>query len=196
MSGGYTEMLPESLDFNNAALTSLNKENKELKDKVSSLEKPLRDVIADVDILYEDFGTAITQVDDVEQYTRKHNLEIHGIAETADKDIAEDVKLGKVIKEHISPSNIDICHRMGPQNSSGAKPIIVRFKSYKKKTELYKARKHLKSVSLNRYFHATNVVYINENLTYLENLRKIIGIVPRLWTARYLLRSHRKNNQK
>ena len=110
MSGGYTEMLPESLDFNNAELTSLNKENKELKDKVSSLEKPLRDVIADVDILYEDLGTAITQVDDVEQYTRKHNLEIHGIAETADKDIAEDVKLGKVVKVHISPSNIDICH--------------------------------------------------------------------------------------
>ena len=33
---------------------------------------------------------------------------------------------------------------------------------------MYKARKHLKSVSLNRYFHATNAVYMNENLTYLR----------------------------
>ena len=63
----------------------------------------------------------------------------------------------------VSPSDIDICHRMGPRNSSGPKPIIVRFKSHKKKTELYKARKHLKSVSLNQYFHATNMVYVNEN---------------------------------
>ena len=61
-------MLPEPLDFNNAELTSLKKENKELKDKVSSLAKSLSDITADVDILYEDFGTAMTQVDDVEQY--------------------------------------------------------------------------------------------------------------------------------
>ena len=75
----------------------------------------------------------------MEQYTRKHNLEIHGIAETADENIAENVvKLGKVVNVHISPSDIDICHRMGPRNSSGPKPIIVRFKSHKKKTELYK----------------------------------------------------------
>ena len=53
----------------------------------------------------QDLGTAITQVDDVEQYTRKHNLQIQGIAETADEDIAENVvKLGKVVNVHISPS--------------------------------------------------------------------------------------------
>ena len=107
------EELKESLDFNNAELTSLKKENKELKGKVSSLENSLTEVSADV-------------------------------------------------------SDIDICYRMGPRNSSGPKPIIVRFKSHKKKTELYKARKHIKSVSLNQYFHATNMVYVNENLTYLR----------------------------
>ena len=53
-------------------------------------------------------------------------------------------------------------------------PIIVRFKSLKKKTKLYKARKHLKSVSLNQYFHATNVVYINGNLR-----RKLLAVIVR-----------------
>ena len=43
-------MLPEPLDFNNAELTSLKKENKELKDKGSSLEKSLSEVRADVDV--------------------------------------------------------------------------------------------------------------------------------------------------
>ena len=45
------------------------------------------------------------------------------------------------------------------------RPIIVRFKSYRAKNELYRARKLLKSVSLNNYFHNTKAVYINENLT-------------------------------
>ena len=42
--------------------------------------------------------------------------------------------------------------------------LYILFKSHKKKTKLYKARKHLKSVSLNQYFYATNVVNINGNL--------------------------------
>ena len=109
-----------------------------------------------VDILHEDLGTAITQLDDLEQNTRKHNLEIRGIAEIADKNMAENIiKLGKVVNVHISPNDVDICHRMETRNSSGPKPIIVRFKSHKTKNELHKARKHLKSVSLNQYFRAT-----------------------------------------
>ena len=54
---------------------------------------------------------------------------------------------------------------MDSRNNSGPKSIIVRFKSHKKKSELYKARKHLRSVSLNQYFPGTNAVYVNENLT-------------------------------
>ena len=88
-------------------------------------------------------------------------LEIHGIAETANENIAENViKLGKIVNVHISPNDIDICHRMDSRNNSGPKAIIVRFKSHKGK-----ARKHLRSVSLNKYFPGTNAVYINENLT-------------------------------
>ena len=78
---------------------------------------------------------------------------------------------------------------METRNSGVPKPIIVRFKSHKTKNELYKARKYLKSVNLNQYFPATNVVYINENLTnqrrkLFAKVRKvkktIIGKVPGL----------------
>ena len=78
-------------------------------------------------------------------------MEIRGIAETTGEDIAENVvKLGKVVNVHNSSTDIDIYHKTGPRTSSGPKPIIVRFKSHMKKTELYEARKHLKSVSLNQ----------------------------------------------
>lgn len=118
----------------------------------------------------------MSQLHDLEQYTRKYNLKIHGIAETTDENIAENIiKLGKVVKVHISPNDIDICHRMETRYNIGPKPIIVRFKSHKKKSELFKAKKHLKSVSLSQYFHATNVVYINENL--MTQRRKLFAIV-------------------
>ena len=74
-----------------------------------------------------------------------------------------------------------------------------------RRKQLYKLRKHLKSVGLNQYSHATNVVYINENFTYsrrklFAKVRKlrmiIIGVVPGLWTARYLLRSSQEEQPK
>ena len=77
--------------------------------------------------------------------------------------------------------------------------------NYVRRKQLYKPRKHLKSVSLNDYSHATNVVYINENFTYsrrklFAKVRKlrmiIIGIVRGLWTARYLLRSSQEEQPK
>ena len=60
-------------------------------------------------------------------------------------------------------------------------------------------------MSLNQYSHATNVVYIKENFTYsrrqlFAKVRKlrmiIIGVVPGLWTARYLLRSSQEEQSK
>ena len=77
--------------------------------------------------------------------------------------------------------------------------------NYMRRKQLYKPRKHLKSVSLNHYSHATNVVYINKSFTYsrrkfFAKVRKlrmiIIGIVPGLWTARYLLRSSKEEQPK
>ena len=70
-----------------------------------------------------------------------------------------------------------------------------------RRKQLYKLRKHLKSVGLNQYSHATNVVYINENFTYsrrkFRKLRMIIiGIVRGLWTARYLLRRSQEEQPK
>ena len=53
--------------------------------------------------------------------------------------------------------------------------------------------------------HATNAVYIKENFTYsrrklFAKVRKfrmiIIGVVPGLWTARYLLRSSQEEQPK
>ena len=125
-----------------------------LKQEVSSLKQMLRnadeeitDLNVDLNGITKDLSTAINQLDDFEQYTRKHNLEIHGISETPGEIISEKIiKLGKVVNVHISNNDIDICHRMATRRANGdPRSIIVRFKSYRAKNELYRVRKHLKS---------------------------------------------------
>ena len=160
--------LQKSLEFHIDKLEKLEAENDKLKQDMSSLKKAVRkaeDDVAglnnDLDGLKSDLDSAICQIDDLEQYNRKHNLEIHGIPESSEENLPDKIiKLGKVLNIHIVNNDIDICHRMAMRRSNGGpRPIIVRFRSYRAKSNLYKSKKHLRSVSLNNYFH------INENLT-------------------------------
>ena len=155
-------------------LEKLEAENDKLKQDVSSLKKAVRkaeddvaDLNDDLDGLKSDLDSAICQIDDLEQYNRKHNLEIHGIPESSEENLSDKIiKLGKILNVHIVNNDIDICHRMATRRSNGGpRPIIVRFRSYRAKSELYKSKKHLRSVSLNNYFHGAEAAYINENLT-------------------------------
>ena len=162
--------LQKSLEFHITKMEDLATENKKLKSEVNSLKKSLSQANEERDQLYVDLGTAINQIDDLEQYTRKHNLEIHGIPEQTDENLAEQViTLGKALNVTIRGDDIDICHRLFTgRNRSKPKPIIVRFKSYRAKKELYGARKSLKNKNLNQIFQGAGIVYINENLTRMR----------------------------
>ena len=72
-------------------MEELATENKDLKKEVKSLKETLNEANEERDQLYADLGTAINQIDDLEQYTRKHNLEIHGIPEKTEENLAEQV---------------------------------------------------------------------------------------------------------
>ena len=85
--------------------------------------------------------------DDLEQYTRKFNLVIHRISEREHGDSVENViELRKLLDVNLMHSNISIVHKMNVKSKNQPQPIIVRFTSYKVKSELYKARLHLKNV--------------------------------------------------
>ena len=82
--------------------------------------------------------------DTLEQYTRKFNVEVHGIPECEGENLREIItKVGQKISVDISDDDIDIVHRLY-RKPPAKKPIIVRFTSYKKKREFYKGRFNLK----------------------------------------------------
>ena len=159
----YSE-LQKSLEFHVAKIQVLTTDNKALKKEVKSLRKSLDEASDEQEQLASDLATAINQIDDLEQYTRKHNLEVHGIPEQPRENLPQQIiALGNVLNVTIREDDIDICHRLQTGDPSKPKPIIVRFKSYKAKKELYGARKHLK----NQVFNG-EIVYIDENLTRMR----------------------------
>ena len=95
-------------------------------------------------------------MDDLERYTRKHNLDIHGIPEAKDANLCEQVViLGNLLNLSIDRNEIDICHRMANNNSDQPKSIIERFRSYNAKRDLYAARKHLRGIDPGECFQGT-----------------------------------------
>ena len=95
------------------------------------------------------FNNLLIKCDDNEQYSRRSCLRIHGIVTNSNEE-SEDV-IGKV-RECYDALNlpfdeelIDRTHRIGKEytdkiSGKQVKSIIVKFKSWKARTQLYKAR--------------------------------------------------------
>ena len=128
----YNE-LQKSPEFHINEMEELATENKDLKSKVKSLKKTLDQTNDERDQLYVDLGTAINHIDDLEQYSLKRNLEINGIQEKTEENLAEQViTLGNALNVNIRRDDVDICHKMFTGRNRGKpRPIIGVCKSLK-----------------------------------------------------------------
>ena len=109
-------------------LDTTKKENVALQREVTYARKKLKEARDETDRLNE-------ELDNLEQYTRKNSLEIHGIPEDA-YESTEDVilKVGEVLGVNIQPQDIEISHKLKTRN----RPIIAKFLNHKVKSKLYK----------------------------------------------------------
>jgi len=109
----------------------------------------------------------------LEQYGRRQNLEIQGVAMNDDQETPQELEL-KVLSvlQHVDGStdkdDIDVMHRLGPRKNKTQKQdmppsIIVRFISRKKRNALSMARKNLKDAKFD--FFSSKGVFLYENLT-------------------------------
>jgi myosin heavy subunit len=172
---------------------SLNKaleDNDKLKKSVDSLKKKVEEQDRNINELYG-------QQDDLEQYTRKHTLEIHGIPEdlyTATEDVV--IKLGERLNVPITNEDIDISHKLF-SGKNQPKGIIVKFLSHKKKAQLYRKRTELKNVKISDLFPDCSTadvvqstrIFINENLTQYRrgimkkaNKMRRDGMIQSVWS--------------
>ena len=107
-------------------MESVNEKNNELEKKVNKLENNLQSSIEQGNILKKKLEETIKIHENLEQYSRKLNLEIYGIPEKEGEDIEGIVlNLAKCLNVNLEPEDIDIAHCMKKGNTR-PRPILVR----------------------------------------------------------------------
>lgn len=124
------------------AMTAANEELASLRSEVTKLTGRLQEVECKLG----------DRTDELEQYQRRNNLRIFGLAETQDEDTDQLVLKMCRDKLDIDLPVTAVCrsHRVGrqpepaPDGRSRHRPIIVRFTSYRERRRVFDAKKRLK----------------------------------------------------
>ena len=128
--------LKGELAIQKAVTNALDKERKNLQDQVTRLE---------------------TELEDLQQYTRRTNVLIHGLEEEPNEDT--DKKVLDILKSKLdlplSLNDFGRSHRLGKLRHGAKRPIIVRFASYRQRKMTFDAKRKLKG----------SRIVITENLT-------------------------------
>lgn len=174
----------EAMDFNDNKLSEMVKKLNHLTDEMERQIGSVSEMQKKIQTLQEENESNFLKLDELEQYTRKKSLEIHGVPESLGMSCEEVVKkLAEQVDVSLDSKDIDITHRL-QRRKNDTKPIIVKFISHKKKHEMYLARTKLKNVKLGDILDTEEEdlvsdlnwnakLFINENLTNYR--RRLFG---------------------
>ncbi|XP_041485605.1 uncharacterized protein LOC121431888 [Lytechinus variegatus] len=150
------------------SLSFLNEKFEEMKLKAEKIEKENRELKEQNICLQKRFSELTFQLNDLDQYHRRVNLEVAGVPERQG-EVPERIVLN--IAKHISPelaaSDFDVVHRLGSkrQADNKARPIIVRFTTRRARNIMYDGRRKLKTLSTKDLgYNSDGKIYLNENL--------------------------------
>lgn len=135
-------------------MSTLRKENEELKLKNLNLTSDVRDLKE--------------RVRSLEQYTRKNNVEISGVPETPNEDTLSLLKdIGKTIGVEVDVSHFNAAHRIPSFNRRRPPPIIVQFHQRIIKDiwiKKYKEKRNLSAKQVNPIYPDQRI-YISDHLS-------------------------------
>ena len=152
-------------------------EIKKLNEKVAKLESNNAELNSKVSALQND-------IDAVDQYERRDSLILSGNAVPSESDDEDSVHvvmetIRTQLNIPITEQDINVAHRLGRQRPGRSRPLIVKFMSRTKKSQVVRAR-----ISLPKPTPTTNpAFFINESLTPIRR------------TLFYQMRQIRKNHK-
>ena len=144
-----TILKDEVINLKDIIVKNLQDENKRLKTKVNVLEN----IYIDLEI----------QNNNLDQYSRRNNVEISGIPQSVSDNQLEEkvVDILKAIDVNITTNEIEACHRLGKKK----KNAIVRVINRKHCLQALQNKKKLKSIDKNAIGIPNANLFISENLT-------------------------------
>ena len=144
-----TNVKDEVINLKDIIIKNLQDENKHLKTKVNILENK----ILDLEI----------QNNNLDQYSRRNNVEISGIPQSVSDNQLEEkvVDILKAIDVNITTNEIEACHRLGKKKNN----VIVWVINRKNCIKALRNKKKLKSINKNAIGIPNANLFISENLT-------------------------------
>lgn len=137
--------------------------------KFDELSAKQNELVAANKVLMAQNETLNKKVADLEQHSRKNNVEIKGVPSTQNEDCSAILKrMGDVVRCPVSTTDIDTIHRV--PSKSGEKAIIARFVCRDKRDDFVrKARKaRLRANQIGFSGSTDSAIYVNDHLT-IEN---------------------------
>lgn len=154
------EFLSKGIDDANVLMNNIRKEFKDIKKQNEELVLKNAELTGAVDKLTD-------RVRELEQYSRKANVEISGIPSTPKEDSLSLVKdIGKAIGQPVDQDHVLAVHRVPSYNTKRDPPLIVQFRDRLVRDKWLSTFKSKKTLMANEV-HPTfpkNRVYINEHL--------------------------------
>ena len=169
LSSGFNNEDRQQLTGINITIKKLVEEVEYLKEEVEESKLKYEEIKTENEKLKQIVNTTFFKVDELEQYGRRENIRILGVAERNDeRDDGEEVvtNVAKALNVELNPElDIQRVHRLGKKKKgpkAKPRPVIVRFASYKKRMEFMYQKSKLK-------VHPNfNGVYLTEDLTSLR----------------------------
>jgi len=131
-----------------------------VQEQVQPLRHEITDLRQSVSILSNKVAFLEHELDNTNQYSRRHCVLVSNVPETPDEDTNQIIcDIAKQGGANIKESDIDRSHRNGPPKRKDGKrrDIIVKFTHYKAKSDCIKCRKQLRVNKSN--------IFLNEQLT-------------------------------
>ena len=173
--------LSNSQEFICSQYDILKIKNDKLKKENATQGNELRTLKTNFTKLEKKAETEAIKLDGIDQYSRRQNLEFHGVPQTSNENVINIVvKIGKVLGVDINQNDISTAHRL-PQNlirigvvkrhSESDEPppppgIIARFINRDLRNFIYSKRAVAKDIA-SKDFPVAGMqrLYVNENLT-------------------------------
>lgn len=154
-----------SNDYDNLRKTA-TQQNKSIQvctNRITELEKQNN-------YLYNEVEKLRYGLNQLDNYGRRFNLEIHNVEESQNEDVPEILEnLAKVIKVQFKPSDIGVAHRLPKAPNSKSKrpaPLLVQFTRKDTRNNWMASKKKVDVISKNiKEGNSESPIYFNENLS-------------------------------
>ena len=130
------------------SLDALSKKIDELETKIKSEDEKIKLLENRVEILEEEKESQGKEIDDLEQYSRRNCLLLHGVVQT-NTECTDDIIIITCAEElgiDVKQEDLDRSHRLGKvkRNDNKPRPIVVKFARYAVRNKVFSSRKKLK----------------------------------------------------